>query len=218
MARRRCVDAFARQYPAIGLDLFIAEGSLDGRWEIPDGPRVYRFDIDPQTCLFAKENLLNLAIDRLPDRYESVLWIDADVLLLQHDFADRLVDALHRHVVVQAFRRLMYLNSDGAPQLAWRQSVAARNIENGTRSADPRQAFPGLAWAARRELLARVDGLYDRVIIGGDYMLCYSSSGNQRLARMDTGSRHEENFLRPSASSATNVRGGTRIAGMKNNG
>ena len=166
-ARRRCYQTFARQFPAIGLELFVAEGSGDDRWEVPEDGRVHRFRIAAPTCLFAKENLLNLAIERLPDRFESVLWIDADVLMLPHDFADLLSEALDRHAVVQGFRRLVYLNGDGTPQMNWRHSVAARNLADGSRSADPRQAFPGLAWAARRELLARIGGLYDRVIMGG---------------------------------------------------
>ena len=116
--------------------------------------------------MFAKENLLNLAIDRLPDSIDRVLWIDADVLMLNHDYADRLTAALDKHVVVQAFGSLRYLGPNGEPETGWRSGLGLMNARDGTRTASPQQAYPGLAWAARRDLLASV-GIYDRCVTGG---------------------------------------------------
>jgi len=168
-ARRRCWGLFSQQFPRIGLDLFAAEGSIDGRWELPDGPGVLRFGLDPEACLFAKENLLNLTIQRLPDRFDRVLWLDSDVLMLPHDYADRLADSLDRHRVVQSFRELRYLGPNGEPETGWRPSLGFSNARAGTSSANHHAggSYPGLAWAADRQLLADVGGLYDRVITGG---------------------------------------------------
>ena len=168
-ARRRCWGLFAQQFPLIGLELFVAEASLDGRFEIPSGLGVLQLDLDPDACLFAKENLLNIAIDRLPDRFDRVLWIDSDVLMLPHDYADRLADALDRHRAVQAFRELRYLGPNGEPETGWRPSLGWSNARAGTSSANHHAggSYPGLAWAADRQLLADAGGLYDRVVTGG---------------------------------------------------
>ena len=168
-ARRRCWAMFAQQFPRVGLELFAAEGSLDGRWELPDIPNVFRFDLDPQACLFAKENLLNLAFARLPDHLDRVLWIDSDVLLLPHDYADRLSDALDRAPVVQGFRDLAYLDQEGRPETGWRPSLAWANERAGTASANHHagDSYPGLVWAAHRQTLVDAGGLYDRAITGG---------------------------------------------------
>lgn len=166
-ARRRCYETFARQFPRLGLELFTAEGALDDRWEVPDGPNAWRFDLDPQAHLFAKENLLNLVIARLPDRYDRVAWIDGDVVLLSHDYADQLSAALDKHIVVQGFSELRYLNPDGTSETGWRRSLASVNVKDHTRLAYEKNSYPGLVWAASRELLTAVGGLYDRVVTGG---------------------------------------------------
>jgi len=163
-ARRRCYATFARQFPRIGLDLFAVEGSLDGRWETD---AQWQFQIDPAACLFAKENLLNLAIARLPDRYDRVLWIDCDIVLTTLDYIDRLADALDRHTVVQGYQYLRYVGPNGEPDTDWRCGVVARNEEQGTRHGHPSKAYPGGAWAAPRDLLTAVGNLYDRCITGG---------------------------------------------------
>lgn len=164
-SRIRCYETFARQFPRIGLDLFTAEGSVDGCWEIPNAWR-YRLEAE----LFAKENLLNLAIARLPDRYDRVLWIDSDVLMLDSDYADKLSESLDRHTVVQAFAKLRYLRSDGSAETGWRSSLMLMNSQHNTHIADAtnwKSCYPGLAWATTRELLTACGGIYDRVITGG---------------------------------------------------
>lgn len=166
-ARRRCYETFARQFPRIGLELFTAEGSVDDRWEVSDGSNVWRFDLDPNAHLFCKENLLNLIIARLPDRFDRVAWIDGDVVLLSHDYADQLSTALDQHTVVQGFSELRYLNPDGTSETGWRRSLASVNVKDNTRLAYEKSSYPGLVWAASRELLTAVGGLYDRVVTGG---------------------------------------------------
>jgi hypothetical protein len=168
-ARRRCFWMFSQQFPRIGMNLFTSEGSLDDRWEIPESHHAHRWQLDPEACLFAKENLLNLAIARLPDHYDRVLWIDADVLMLSHDYVDRLAESLDAHPVVQAFQELRYLGPDGGSETGWRSSLGYSNAKEKTHSANHHKggSYPGLAWAARRDILANVGGLYDRVITGG---------------------------------------------------
>lgn len=166
-ARIRCYERFARQFPRIGLELFTAEGSVDDRWEIPGA---WRYALDPEACLFCKENLLNLAIARLPERFDRVLWIDSDVILLDHEYADKLSAALDRYDVVQGFAKLQYLGKNGVPETSWRSSLMLMNSRDGTHIADAtnwKACYPGLAWATTRELLTKCGGIYDRVITGG---------------------------------------------------
>lgn len=164
-SRIRCYETFVRQFPKIGLDLFTAEGSVDGRWEIPGA---WRYEIESE--MFCKENLLNLAIARLPDQYDRVLWIDSDVLMLDSDYADKLSESLDRHTVVQAFAKLKYLRVDGTSETTWRSSLMLMNSQHNTHIADAtnwKSCYPGLAWATTRELLTACGGIYDRVITGG---------------------------------------------------
>ena len=166
-SRMNCFTDFSKQFPRIGMDLYTAEGATTDRWEIPASKYVSRFDIDPDACLFAKENLLNLLIARLPDKIESVLWVDSDVMLLADDYTQRLAEALDRHTFVQGFSELAYIGPHGESVTGWRKSLAKMNCDKGTTTASPNQAYPGLAWAAKRETLNKVGGLYERCVTGG---------------------------------------------------
>ena len=166
-SREICYRTFSRQFPKIGLALWTAEGSFDDRWFVPAGRRVVSYRLDSRSILFTKENLLNLIIARLPDRYDRVLWIDADVILLAPDYADRLGSELHTHRVVQGFSELAYLSQDFRVITPWRRSLAKVNCENRTKTSDPAKAYPGLIWGADRQMLCEIGGLYDRVIVGG---------------------------------------------------
>lgn len=175
-SRIRCYETFARQFPRIGMELFTAEGSLDDQWEIPGA---WRYDLDPEACLFAKENLLNLAIARLPDRFERVVWIDSDVIILDNDYAGKLSDSLGKHTAVQAFQELRYQGPNGGWETGWRSSIGYINAKHGTAVAEPKEGYPGLVWAMHRDVLTAGGGIYDRVITGGgDVAWCVGMWGD----------------------------------------
>lgn len=165
--RAAAYTTFAAQFPRLGMDLYTAEGSVDGTYALPTA---HRFDLRGTAYsvgreqLWWKENLLNLLIRRLPDAVDYVLWIDADVLLLAPDYVDRLQQALSEHTVVQAARQMAHLDAAGQPQ-SWRLGLAYSNHLHRRRSAAVDAGWPGLLWAAPRDLLTRV-GLYDRTISG----------------------------------------------------
>jgi len=165
IAYQQCADSLRRQ----GFDLFTIEGAFDGRFDLPAA--TWRCEIDPGAVMFHKESLLNLAVRRLPNKYDAVLWIDADTVYLDdkcgHRILDRILDRLERYPVVQAWSQVQYLNADGRPETGWRESLAKHNITQDKKIADPTKAFPGLAWAARRDVFEEIGGLYERTITGG---------------------------------------------------
>jgi len=156
-SRQRALCPFVRQWHPLGLDLYTIEASTNNTWHIPAGPTAQRVAIDPAAVLFHKEALLNIAIERLPDRYTHVLWIDSDVVMLAHDYVDRLTDALAEHRVVQGFAELQYIGPHGEPQTGWRSSLGKHNEDAGTKSANPSKASvtalpPAcLRWAMSRQ-------------------------------------------------------------------
>jgi hypothetical protein len=165
-SRRRllCYQTFAKHFVRHALPLYVVEAAAVGRETVPDGPSVLRVPWEPDW--FAKEALLNYAIRRLPDRFDAVLWTDTDVLFDDLDFADKLQAALRQHDVVQAAADLVFLDQFNRPTMAAIPSLMA--VRTGLRGKSPlRQEWPGLAWAARRDLLETVGGLYDRCVTGG---------------------------------------------------
>jgi len=115
--------------------------------------------------MWQKERLLNLLIERLPDSFDQVAWIDADV---RFDTDWWLVDAsrvLEEKPVVQLFQHAELLDArDEVAQV--RPGVAYAVANRLPQATHFGHAHPGFAWAARRDVLAR-HGLLDHHIAGG---------------------------------------------------
>lgn len=167
---RRRVAIYPRFAAAIreqGLPLFCVEGlfgdqqsEVDSTWQVA---------IDPEAQFWHKESLINWAVDRVPDQYDAVMWIDADVIYQQSEIGDRTLDQLAKFAVVQPWSTISYVGPDDDPLHVGppRPSMAWLNRDAARPNADPRRSYPGMAWAARRETLEQCGGMYTRGITGG---------------------------------------------------
>lgn len=171
---------FANAIKEQGLPLFCAEGLFPGMqtqvestWQVP---------IHAEADMWHKESLLNFAIKHLPDKYDGVVWIDADVIYDETDIGDRILEQLSQYAVVQPWASITYLGPDDQPIAddPPRLSMAAYNRGQPRSTADSRRSFPGMAWAASRELLVRIGGIYDSAITGGgDVVWAAGSVGDE---------------------------------------
>lgn len=130
--------------------------------------------------LWLKENLINIAISRLPADWKYVAWVDADVMFTHPRWVGETIHQLQHYQVVQMFSEVV----DVGPRYA---SVAQHtgfmyaylhNIPKppnmpgayygyGGRMFDGKANWhPGYAWAARREALDALGGLMDFPILG----------------------------------------------------
>lgn len=117
--------------------------------------------------MWHKERLLNIAINRLPSHFTKVAWIDADVIFPDdrwYSWASQLLDVFD---LIQLFDRLDQRDNDG--RLVRQLNGLAGYVAAGRPSPlkfDTSATWPGLAWAAKRELVA-AHGLLDRFVLGG---------------------------------------------------
>jgi hypothetical protein len=144
-----------------GFAVHVAEAVLEGHeFQIPEDERVRRFTIrDP---LFIKESLFNVVLRDLPEQYTHVAWLDADFVFNRPDIARATIEALERWPVVQTFRTIQWLDAQGIPERDRQRNYAGagfRAVENQAQAAFGR--WPGGAWAARRDVLDQIGGLYD---------------------------------------------------------
>ncbi|ODA31439.1 ATP-grasp fold amidoligase family protein [Planctopirus hydrillae] len=150
-------DRFREQLKA---PLTTVELSFDGTFHVPDAIQLQG---DPlKHTLWQKERLLNLAIQAVPESFDAVAWIDADVLFTDPDWLEQTEQALERFPIVQLFDNVELL--DASRQLFERRpGVVAKYLE--TRNSSVQLAHPGFAWAARRNALTA--GLFDQDVVGG---------------------------------------------------
>jgi hypothetical protein len=138
---------FARQLETRGGDLWTVEVAFGEQpFQLPAGPRMLQ--LRSPDWLWPKEQALNILIRRLPPEYDKVAWVDADVVFDNPRWVADVSAALEQDPVVQPFSEVLWLDEAGQPQSSSPSVVA-----------DPRGGLPGLAWAARRDLVQRW-GLY----------------------------------------------------------
>jgi hypothetical protein len=139
--------------------------------------------------LWIKENLLNVALRRLPASCRYVAWLDSDVLFENERLIEDTIDALRRWKLVQLFTRAHHLLPDGQiestlPGFGW------GHLQNVI----PHQTHhEGFAWAIRRECLEKFGGLFEYAILGGgDAFMAGSAVGRlqQQYLRVYFGLPH----------------------------
>ena len=159
---------------ACNVKLHVVEQAFGHRpFEITQGKNPNHLQLRSFDEIWHKENMINLAIARLPHDWEYVAWVDADVAFLRNDWAFETIEQLQHYMVVQMFDSAIDLGPNGESltlhkgfMWAYRQG---RQIKTGYNN-----YHPGFAWAARREAIDFLGGLIDKAILG---------SGDHHMAR-----------------------------------
>jgi hypothetical protein len=118
--------------------------------------------------VWIKENLINMAIGRLPDDWKYVAWIDADIRFLNQNWVQETIEELQDADIVQLFRTAVNLGPNGEA-LKTDKGFAYMAKGSGTVwTPTDRYGFwhPGYAWACTKDAWTRMDGLIDWAILG----------------------------------------------------
>lgn len=140
-----------------GCPLYAMEVSFDGQFHVPAEWQVRG---DRSQILWQKEAIINEMIRRLPDRYDRVAWIDADLLFMNPDWAAEAVALLDEFSFVQLFESCHFFNESGVWQS--RSPSVVKKIRDRMQV----HGCPGGAWAARRDIMERY-GLFPWNVVGG---------------------------------------------------
>lgn len=177
--KRANYERFAAPLRAAGIPLVTVECAFGTEpFELPAGPDV--FQVRGRDVMWVKERLINLAIARLPDDASKLAWLDADILFTNPDWAQETSAMLDRWPIVQPHDRVGRMNRG---QLTFsgrsRRSFACQlqRRRESPRLGAPAHGQPGIAWAARRDVIAQ-HGLYDAAILdGGDELFAHATGG-----------------------------------------
>ena len=175
LATSRNYRRFCRGLQASGYPLYTIECAFgDAPFTLPAGPNVLQ--VRTRDVMWHKEGLLNRVIAELPDDFDKVAWVDADVLFSNRSWLLDVERLLDERPVAQVFEDAVMLGRRHEPTEA-RYSVARIATVNRAGAMNLARAHPGFGWAARREILAQ-HGLFDRNIVGcGDGLMVYAMYG-----------------------------------------
>lgn len=165
----------------LAVPLVTVELSCGADFELDERDADVLVQIRGRDVLWQKERLLNLVLQALPPRCDTVAWIDCDVVFDRSDWPGDASRLLERMPLVQLFHTRYNLPAETLPEQAAARanhaaggSVAckvARRVVSpevvGEAGCVGRYGIAlGLAWAAPRRLL-ETHGLYDAGILGG---------------------------------------------------
>lgn len=199
-SRWRHYKAFEKRVLDAGAHLVLIEATLGNRPAIftepaHDNHQVIHVKVKDEIWL--KENLINVAIQRLPKDWKYVAWVDADIAFCRPDWVQETLQQLQHHPIVQMFSQVTQLSPDheilgGGPSFVatWlangRQSTPAKCNESymeGLLTKTEWMGAPGGAWAARRDTMDVLGGLIDFVIMGSaDYYMAICLMGMLEVA------------------------------------
>lgn len=145
--------------------------------------------------LWLKENLINIAIQHLPEDWKYVAWVDSDVSFARTDWVGETIQKLQHYDFVQMFSE----GADMSPKFAlikrhWGFMYCYKNnIVNLNKNVLGDVAYgpdgeapsvsgaywhPGFAWATKRDAINSLGGLIDwGVLGGGDMFMAYALIG-----------------------------------------
>lgn len=213
--RQRYLE-FAARAAASGLPLFTVECAIGANdFEIPESNAVFR--VRARDALWQKERLLNLAVTRLPSRYEKVVSVDFDLVFENPDWAVETSRLLDEVPLVQPFESVIWLpkgvtEDDGTGVVL--EGFAARHVADSSvahRGNFAAHGVPGYAWGARRSLLEEL-GHYDACVVGGgDHLMVHAACGDWTSDCFEWSvgidSRHHRHFVRWAEAFHRDVRG-----------
>jgi hypothetical protein len=184
-ARYRHYHTFEKHMKDSGAILYTIEMAYANRpFEIttPCNPNHIQVRADDE--LWHKENLLNIAINRLPPEAKYIAWIDADINFARPDWAQETLQQLQHYDFLQLFSQAVDLGPKHEimhTARSWTDSIKggltfkhANSEKNDLGSSYCVQGsglvrgawHSGFAWAARRSALDAVGGLMDIAILG----------------------------------------------------
>jgi hypothetical protein len=173
----------------LGVPLLTVELSFDGGFQLRDVDADILVQLQGQDVMWQKERLLNVGLESLPDDGDCVAWLDCDVVFEDTGWATRTIQALDYFPLLRLFQKRHDLppgeKLGGGPEDRPRPGVSHDEIAAGESACAPFGAAaplpghnsPGLAWAARRDLLES-HHLYDACILGtGDRAILCAALG-----------------------------------------
>ncbi len=177
-ARRR--ENYRRFRQHLNVPLLAVELAYGQDFELGPADAEILIQFRGRDVLWQKERLLNLALQALPPSCTKVVWLDCDIIFESPDWSERARRRLDDIALLQPFSHARFLPSGWLPGCPVPADARLRHppaclIAMG---ASPAAAVaytndklvqmdytPGMAWAARREVLRH--GLYDACVVGG---------------------------------------------------
>lgn len=179
------------------IELSIEDDNKENKFDLPDSENIIK--IRTSNLLFHKESLLNKIIKDLPEKFNYVFWVDADIVFTNNNWMVDSVKQMQTANIVQPFEYCVHLNkNEFEPNFPLCQiPVLSESIDDNSKFKRVWRSFcanfvdnkeaanslnydvhghVGFAWGIRREILDACN-LYDKALIGGaDHIIAHAAA------------------------------------------
>jgi len=189
--RVRLFQEFLSRMRCAGVKVCVVEIAYGDRdFEIADLTNPLHIQLRSDSEIWHKENMVNIGISRLPVSWKYVAWIDGDVHFVRPDWIEETIHELQHHPVVQMFEDSIDLGPDyqilqtyKGFAYCYKKGVPMKGDIKGQAPyyySTTRGLYwhPGYAWAATRDAINTLGGLFELGICGaGDHHMACSLIG-----------------------------------------
>lgn len=155
-----------------------------------ENAKLHHIAVRAKSRMWHKENLLNIAISRIPDDVKYVCWCDADIEFLSgKDTVPLMIEALGKDPIIQGYSIALDTGPNG--NIIETSQSFGKCYSNWMRwdypTKNEKWFHSGYVWAARMDVIKAINGLYDVSIIGnGDYIMASAFVGKAKDCLTDT--------------------------------
>ncbi len=214
-SRYKLFRAFEKMVEEAGAILYTIELAFrDRHHEVTSFENPHHIQLRSPAQMWHKENLLNIAMQRLPADAEYIAWIDADIAFARPDWVVETIHQLQHFQIVQMFSHAQDVSPNhdlgngrilSKPQqsflCSWATGETLPDYLRGGPGGQSYGSYPagqlwhtGYAWAARRSAINDLGGLGDIGLLGsGDHHMAAALIG--KVANTIHGKMHP-NFLK----------------------
>jgi hypothetical protein len=190
---RKFMDRMEKNYR---VNLYVVELAYGDRsFEITSAENPRHIQLRSDSALWHKENMINIGISRLPSTWKYVAWIDGDIDFVHPEWVAETIHELQHHPVVQLFEDAIDLGPDNQVMTTSKSFAycyknklpykGKKLITDTSLTGYYSYAYgkgyywhPGYAWAATREAINTLGGLFELGIVGaGDHHMACSLVG-----------------------------------------
>jgi hypothetical protein len=188
-SRKRLFIEFINKYNKTpGIRICIGEAKLNGKtYELPQSmSNIYiHIGVVTNDCIWIKENLINLVINKLPVNWKYVAWIDADLTFLNTNWVNDTISKLQSNDVIQLFQTCINMGPNGESFKIDKSFCYMHKTSKYPWTQKHTYGFwhPGYAWACTKDAYNCMGKLIDYAILGaGDHHMALALIGKVRLS------------------------------------
>lgn len=195
-SRWKLADEFISYVINSGAELYMIEASFGERERVflkklPNGATIIH--VRTKHEIWIKENLLNIAIQFLPEDAKYIATVDADIMFSRKDWVGETLQQLQHYKIIQMFSQAVDLTPNFEILKTFRSwmwcykngctDMPGCDYYSGKTKDGSIYWHPGFAWAWRREALDDLGGLIDWGILGsGDRHMAAALIGQVRTS------------------------------------